>query len=163
MGRFYPDEYVKDVASINFKKLYSEGYQGVLFDVDNTLVPFDLHDAPDSLIEFVHGLEEIGLKVGLVSNNTRGRVEALNQKLGLEMMPNAMKPFTFKLRKILSILGIQHDKAIFVGDQLFTDVWVGNRLGLYTVLVEPIQRKEQLITKIKRGTERLVLKGYNRK
>lgn len=163
MSRFYPDDYVSSIYKIDFDELYNKGFRGALFDVDNTLVPFDLLEAPEELIAFFKSLQDKGFEVGLVSNNTTNRVAALNEKLGLEMMPNAMKPFTFKLRKILSTLKVPHEKAVFVGDQLFTDVWVGNRLGLYTILVEPIQQKEQLITKVKRGTEKLVLKGYKRK
>lgn len=163
MAFLYPNLYVEKVSDIHFKELYEEGFRGVMFDVDNTLVPFDQLDAHDELVEFIQMLQEVGFHVGLVSNNSRKRVEALNRKLNLTIMPNAMKPFTHRLRKVLDTLDVPHDKAIFVGDQLFTDVWVGNRLGMYTVLVEPIQKKEQLVTKVKRGTESLVLKRYKKK
>lgn len=163
MEFLYPNKYVKKVADIDFEALYAEGFEGVLFDVDNTLVPFDQLDAHDELIDFIENLQNIGFSIGLVSNNSRKRVEALNVKLGLEIMPNAMKPLTHRLRKVLNTLNIQHKKGIFVGDQLFTDVWVGNRLGLYTVLVKPIQAKEQVVTKIKRRTEKLVLNRYLKK
>lgn len=160
MKFIYPKKYVPSINEIDFSQLYSDGYKGVLFDVDNTLVPFDCMDAPDELVAFIKGLEKMGYQVGLVSNNSTSRVAALNRKLNLEMMPNAMKPFTFRLKRILKEIDVAPEKAIFVGDQLFTDVWVGNTMGLYTVLVEPIQKKEQVVTWVKRGLESMVLKGY---
>lgn len=163
MTFIYPKEYVASVYEIDFKKLYAKGYKAVLFDVDNTLVAFDVLDAPEALVTFIKGLQAMGFHVGLVSNNTSHRVASLNKKLHLEIMPNAMKPFTFRLKRILKELGVKPDKGIFVGDQLFTDVWVGNALGMFTILVEPIQKKEQVVTWVKRGLEGLVLKGYKRK
>ena len=160
MKFIYPKKYVPSVYEIDFEQLYKEGYRGVLFDVDNTLVAFDCMDAPDLLVSFIRGLQKMGFEVGLVSNNTTARVVALNRKLNLEIMPNAMKPFTFRLKRILKEIDVVPGKAIFVGDQLFTDVWVGNAMGLYSVLVQPIQKKEQLVTWVKRGLESLVLKGY---
>ena len=160
MAFIYPKILVDKVEDINFADLYDKGYRGVLFDVDNTLVPYDVLEAPDELVAFIRGLEAIGFSVGLVSNNSSARVTALNRRLNLEIMPNAMKPLTFRLKRILKELHVTPKTAVFVGDQLFTDVWVGNSLGLYTVLVKPIQKKEQFITWIKRGLEQLVLKGY---
>lgn len=163
MEAIYPREYKASVKGIDFERLYKKGYRGVLFDVDNTLVPFDEMDASEELIAFVTGLQTIGFKVGLVSNNTRSRVQALNRKLNLEIMPNAMKPLTYKLRRILKTMGLTPRNSVFVGDQLFTDVWVGNSMGLYTVLVKPIQKKEQLITRVKRGIEGKILARYMKK
>ncbi len=114
MEFLYPNKYVAKVADIPFEELYSSGYRGVLFDVDNTLVPFDQLDAHDELIDFITQLQDIGFKVGLVSNNSRKRVEALNRKLNLTIMPNAMKPFTHRLRRVLDTLSIPHEKGILL-------------------------------------------------
>lgn len=160
MTFLYPKDYVDSVIEIDFEQLYEKGYKAVLFDVDNTLVAYDVLEAPDELVTFIQRLQSIGFRVGLVSNNTSRRVVSLNKKLHLEIMPNAMKPLTFRLKRILKELGAKPEKSIFVGDQLFTDVWVGNSLGLYSILVKPIQKKEQLVTRIKRGLEGFVLKGY---
>lgn len=163
MKFIYPRLYVESAFEIDFDDLYQKGYRGILFDVDNTLVPYDLLDAPEELVIFMRRLATIGFEVGLVSNNSTSRVAALNRKLNLEMMPNAMKPLTFRLSRILREMKVSPDKAIFVGDQLFTDVWVGNALGLYSVLVKPIQKKEQKITRVKRGLESLILRGYEKR
>jgi hypothetical protein len=163
MKILYPDEYLSQVYDINFERLYGQGYRAVLFDVDNTLVPFDQLDAHDELIGLMATLKKMGYKVALVSNNSKVRVETLNQGLKVPVMPNAMKPFTYKLKRILKVIGVDPHNAIFVGDQIFTDVWVGNRLGLYTILVKPIQTREQMVTFIKRRTERILLNRYLKK
>ncbi|MCK5761452.1 MAG: YqeG family HAD IIIA-type phosphatase [Candidatus Izimaplasma sp.] len=160
MTFLYPDMYLDKVEEIPFKELYKKGFRGVLFDVDNTLVPFDQLDAHKSLEEYIKELENIGLVVALVSNNTRKRVESLNKGLKLPIMPMAMKPFGFKIKRMLKTLGIGKHETIFVGDQLFTDVWAGNGVGMYTILVKPIQKKEQWISRIKRKVEKIILKRY---
>lgn len=163
MVKLYPKLYVDDVESIDFKLLKSKGYNSVLFDVDNTLVPFDQLEAHEGLISFIEGLVSLGFKVCLVSNNSRNRVEMLNKDLKLTILPNAMKPLKYKLKKLLKDIDCKPTQGIFVGDQLFTDVWVGNRIGLYTILVKPIQLKEQFITKIKRKKEKKILEKYLKK
>ncbi|PKM54642.1 MAG: YqeG family HAD IIIA-type phosphatase [Firmicutes bacterium HGW-Firmicutes-5] len=163
MKILYPDEYLDQVYDIDFESLYEQGYRAVLFDVDNTLVPFDQFDAHDELIRLMEVLQTKGYKVALVSNNSKDRVDTLNQGLKIPVMANAMKPFTYKLKRILKTIEVEPQKAIFVGDQIFTDVWVGNRLGLYTILVKPIQAKEQMVTYVKRRTEKLLLNRYLRK
>ncbi|MDF1617023.1 YqeG family HAD IIIA-type phosphatase [Petrocella sp. FN5] len=163
MKILYPDEYLDQVYNIDFESLYEKGYRAVLFDVDNTLVPFDQLDAHDALIHLMKTLRTMGYKVALVSNNSKARVDALNKGLKIPVMANAMKPFTYKLKRILKTIGVHPQNAIFVGDQIFTDVWVGNRLGLYTILVKPIQSKEQMVTFIKRRTEKLLLNRYLKK
>ncbi|WP_330510364.1 YqeG family HAD IIIA-type phosphatase [Petrocella atlantisensis] len=163
MKILYPDEYLDQVYDIDFDSLYEQGYRAVLFDVDNTLVPFDQFDAHDELIRLMEVLQTKGYKVALVSNNSKDRVDTLNQGLKIPVMANAMKPFTYKLKRILKTIEVEPQKAIFVGDQIFTDVWVGNRLGLYTILVKPIQEREQMVTYVKRRTEKLLLNRYLRK
>lgn len=151
---------MKQVYAIDFQAYYKKGFRGVMFDVDNTLVPFDVLNADSQLIGFIEELKNIGFQICLVSNNSEKRVATLNEGLGLLMMPNAMKPFKKKLHKALELMGINAQHCIFVGDQIFTDVWVGNRMKMETILVEPIQVKEQLITRIKRGIEKWVLRRY---
>jgi len=160
MTFLYPDLYVNQVEDIPIESLYKAGFRGILFDVDNTLVPFDQLLAHGSLKTFIQKIEAVGFTVALVSNNTKKRVEALNQGLSLPMTAMAMKPFGFKIRKMLKGLNLTSKKAIFVGDQLFTDVWAGNGVGMYTVLVKPIQKKEQWVSRIKRRLERRILKRY---
>ena len=65
---FYPDEYVVSTYVIHFEKMYEQGYRGLIFDIDNTLVP---HGAPaDSRSrKLFERLREIGFDTCLISNN----------------------------------------------------------------------------------------------
>lgn len=163
MSILYPDQYVRTVYDIDYKSLYDKGYRGIMFDVDNTLAPYDQVDPEEQLVELFKVLREIGFDIALVSNNNHIRVNNFNKMLGVHAYPRANKPFTKNLIHAVKTMKTSHDKSVLVGDQLFTDVWAGNQLGCHTILVKPIQDKEQLITKIKRGIESLVLHRYLKK
>ena len=89
--RFFPDEYVESTYVIPFEKLYEEGYRGVIFDIDNTLVP---HGAPADrrARELFRRLGEIGFTSCLISNNQELRVKMFNQEIGTNYIFNAHKP-----------------------------------------------------------------------
>jgi len=160
MKRLYPKDYVTDVFEINFQQLYKRGYRGIMFDIDNTLSAFDQEHPSDEIIVLFKELKEIGFRTALVSNNNRQRVTRYNEKLKVPAYPRANKPLTMNLKRAIKAMGINKKQAVFVGDQLFTDVWAGNCLGVWTVLVKPIQQKEQVITRIKRGVESFVIRKY---
>jgi HAD superfamily phosphatase (TIGR01668 family) len=96
----------------------------------------------------------------LISNNNKNRVDLFNKELKLPAIAKAYKPLSKNIKKGLALLGSQADQTALIGDQMFTDVWGGNRVGLFTILVRPIQDKEEWITKIKRGIEKKVFKKY---
>ena len=91
--RFFPDEYVVSTYVIPFEKLYEQGYRGVIFDIDNTLVP---HGAPadERAKKLFQRLEDIGFHSCLISNNQEPRVKMFNQDIGTEYIYNAHKPST---------------------------------------------------------------------
>ena len=74
----YPRDYVESTYDIDFQKLYAEGYRGVIFDVDNTLVP---HNAPadERAKAFFKELNDIGFKALLLSNNKEPRVKTFKE------------------------------------------------------------------------------------
>ncbi|MBC7959891.1 MAG: HAD hydrolase-like protein, partial [Vallitaleaceae bacterium] len=75
-------------------------------------------------------------------------------------VPKALKPMRRNLRKAIGLMGTTVETSALIGDQLFTDVWGGNRLGVTTILVKPIAVNEEFITKIKRRTEKFVFNRY---
>ena len=142
---FYkPNEYHKNIESINFKKLYKKDAI-ICFDLDNTL------DIPDSgkIIDektekFLRDLENQGYKVIIFSNNHEERVNVFaNNKF--ECYHSVKKPFQKNYKKILK----NNKNVIFVGDKIVTDIIGGNLYGGYTILVDPISpAKKQWYTKI---------------
>lgn len=151
--RFFPDEYVVSTYVIPFERLYEEGYRGVIFDIDNTLVP---HGAPadDRAKKLFRRLKEIGFSSCLISNNQEERVKMFNQEIRTNYIYNAHKPSTKNYEKAMKIMGTDKTNTFFVGDQLFTDVWGAKRTGIHNILVRPINQKKRF---------RLFLRGILRR
>lgn len=163
MNWLYPNNYVKTIHDIDYDDLHKKGIRGVMFDIDNTLAAFDAPYPTKEVIVLFDQLKVNGFEVCLVSNNSHKRVNKYNEKLLVPAFPRANKPLTANLRKAMASMGTTTKQTAFVGDQLFTDVWAGNTIGFTTILVKPIQDKEQLITKVKRGLESMILNSYLKK
>jgi HAD superfamily phosphatase (TIGR01668 family) len=160
---FYPKEYVASAYDIDYEARRAGGCAGVIFDVDNTLVP---HGAPaderaKALFERLH---KLGYKILLLSNNKEPRVRSFCQEVvGAEYIYKAGKPNPEGYRKAMERMGTDPEHTLFVGDQIFTDVWGANRAGIYTILVKPIHPKEEIQIVLKRYLERIVLYFYQRR
>ena len=159
---FFPDEYVVSTYVIPLDKLYEEGYRGVIFDIDNTLVP---HGAPADVraIKLFNRLKEIGFNCCLLSNNQVGRVEMFNKDVNVNYIYDAHKPSTKNYVKAMELMKTDKSNTIFVGDQLFTDVWGAKRTGIRNILVKPIHPKEEIQIVFKRKLEAIVLFFYKRR
>lgn len=158
---FYPKEYVDSTYIINFDSFAKKGYRGVIFDIDNTLVP---HDAPaDEKAKklFAH-LKELGMEACLLSNNKEPRVVMFNRDVQVNAIHKGGKPGREGYRKAMELMGTNEQNTLFVGDQLFTDVWGANRTGIYSILVKPIHPKEEIQIVLKRYLEKIVLFFYLR-
>ena len=161
-NKFFPDEYMASTYVISFEKLYKEGYRGVIFDIDNTLVP---HGAPadERAKKLFARLEKIGFQSCLLSNNQEPRVKMFNQDIQTNYIYNAHKPSTKNYVKAMEKMGTDKENTLFVGDQLFTDVWGANRAGIMSVLVKPIDKHEEIQIILKRRLEWIVLFFYKRR
>ena len=159
--RFFPDRYVASTYVIDFEKLYEEGYRGLIFDIDNTLVP---HGAPADAraIALFDRLKKIGFKCCLISNNQEPRVKMFNEPIQVDYVYNEHKPSTKNYRKAMEIMGTDETNSVFIGDQLFTDVWGAKRTGISNILVKPIHPKEEIQIVLKRYLEKIVLYFYAR-
>lgn len=161
MKQLYPANEVESAYEIDFEGLYLKGYRGVIFDVDNTLVP---HGAPadTQAILFFERLRMIGYSTMLLSNNKEPRVKGFAQAVGSEYIYKANKPSREGYRKAMKQMGTAENTTLFVGDQLFTDIWGANRSGICTYLVKPIHPKEEIQIVLKRKLEHIVLFFYHR-
>ena len=159
---FFPDRYVASTYVIDFEQLYEEGYRGLIFDIDNTLVP---HGAPADkrATALFDRLKSIGFRCCLISNNQEPRVKMFNQDIGVDYVYNAHKPSTKNYVKAMEIMGTDKENSLFIGDQLFTDVWGAKRAGIRNILVKPIHPKEEIQIVLKRYLEKIVLAFYRRK
>lgn len=156
---FFPDRYVASTYVIDFEELYEKGYRGLIFDIDNTLVP---HGAPADgrAIRLFERLKAIGYQCCLISNNQEPRVKMFNEKIQVDYVYNAHKPSVKNYKKAMEIMGTDTSNTLFIGDQLFTDVWGAKRSGISNILVKPIHPKEEIQIVLKRYLERIVLYFY---
>ncbi|NLP35286.1 MAG: YqeG family HAD IIIA-type phosphatase [Clostridiales bacterium] len=161
LRRFYPKRIADSAYKIDYNKLYQEGYRGLLFDIDNTLVEHGA-DASKRAIELFAKLKRIGFQYCLISNNKKERVMRFNREIGAHHIYNARKPSRKNYIAATKIMGTTIKNTVFIGDQLFTDVYGANRIGMMTYLVKPIHPKEEIQIVLKRKLERIVLHFYRK-
>lgn len=162
LKRFYPDYYIKSIFEIDIEDLQKKGIKALIFDIDNTLVPYDVAVPSKKIIKFFKELQDKGFKICLFSNNNKERVVRFNSGLKLLAIHKANKPLTIKFKRAMTVLGTDKASTAIIGDQIFTDVYGGNRVGITTILVMPVSDKDEWITKIKRGIERRIISAYEK-
>jgi len=159
--QFFPKEYLNSTYEIDFEKRYMDGKRGVIFDIDNTLVPHGL-PADERALALFEKLKAIGYQAVLLSNNKEPRVKSFAEQVGALYIYKAGKPLPAGYEKALELMKIEKSQALFIGDQIFTDVWGAKRCGIDTILVKPIYPKEEIQIVIKRYFEKPILYFYKK-
>lgn len=155
----YPDEWVHSSYEIEYEEWFRKGKRGIIYDIDNTLVP---HGAPadERAIALFEKLRAIGFDTCLISNNQIPRVEPFANAVGSKYVADAHKPSPKNYIAACTLMGITQEQALFIGDQLFTDVWGASKAGIYSILVDRIGPKEEIQIHLKRILEKIVLFFY---
>jgi HAD superfamily phosphatase (TIGR01668 family) len=159
--RFIPDLYLNTVYELDINLLKAKGIKSIIVDIDNTLVSWETRVPDEKVTDLVCKLTTEDFKICILSNNTKKRVEEFNECLKLPAIHKAVKPSKTAFRRAMRLMNSSPDNTAVIGDQLFTDVLGGNRLGLFTVMVSPISEKEFLWTRLVRLLEKSVLKKNN--
>ena len=157
--KLYPYEYVESVFSIDYKKLHEKGYKAIIFDIDNTLVPHG-KDSTKEVEELFQNLHNIGFKTLLLSNNCEERIKRFIKNIDTLYICDAEKPKTHNYIKAIEKLNIDKKQAIFIGDQIFTDIYGANKSGIDSILVKYIGFYSETKIGIKRNIEKIILKLY---
>ena len=161
LERFFPDEYVDSAYGIPFEELYRKGYRGIIFDVDNTLVP---HGAPADArsIGLFERLRAMGFYTCILSNNKEPRVAPFAGQVKSPYIFKGGKPSVKGYERAMEVMGTDRENTLFIGDQLFTDVWGARRTGLYSILTKPMDPHEEIQIVFKRYLEAVVLRAYEK-
>lgn len=162
MGTFMKADLKADsIYSIDFDALRRKGIRAILFDIDNTLEEYATKKPGQKSIAYLKQLGELGFQIGILSNASHKRAERFLSGFPQQdypkifMISKAGKPLKNSFRKLIREMGVRPDETAMVGDQLYTDIWGGNRSGCYTVLVKPInERIEPAFVRFKRRIER---------
>jgi len=160
---FFPKEAADSVFDIDYDKLWLAGISGLIFDIDNTLVTFDVAKPPAEIVNLLAGLADKGFSICLLSNNSKKRVRGFSESLCYPHIWRAKKPGRGGISRAMSHLGLEKDQVALIGDQIFTDCLGGNRFGVHTILTKPIANRDELTVKLKRLPEKMVLRSYAKK
>lgn len=160
--KLYPDYVFKSISDIDADFFRKNNIKYVILDIDNTLVPYNVASPDERAEVFFERLKNENIKVCLVSNNSRSRVNKFNEQNGFFSVSRACKPFTGAIRKAMKNMDATSGQTALIGDQVFTDVWGGNRAGVTTILVDPIESSESAFFRFKRKWEKKVLDSMER-
>ena len=163
MKKFVPDLICQSVFTIDLDKLKERQISGLLVDIDNTLVPWGEPEMEEAFVAWVRQAQHRGFKICLVSNAKQNRAQSFAALLGIPAVGMALKPLGRAFRKGMVLLVLEPQQVAVIGDQLFTDVFGGNRLGLYTVLINPLSKNELESTKLMRRIEHWILEKMVRR
>ena len=156
---FVPNQYVASLRDVDPRSLMEVGIRGVLLDLDNTLVSWRRSDLDPNMEEWVARAIEAGLKLCIVSNTwRRSRIQNIADQLHIPYILRAGKPRRGSLTRALEMVGTAPAETAVIGDQLFTDVVGGNRIGAYTILCVPMPGQEFFGTSIVRNFEKFLMK-----
>lgn len=156
----YPKIYLESIKEITIEFLKKYNIKGIILDVDNTLIDYDRKMVAGAE-KWCDDLKEQGIKLCILSNtNKKDKVENVANKLKIPYLFLAKKPAKSGFLKAGKLLGLPNENIAAVGDQIFTDVFGANRIGMFSILVKQVDKKDIFITRIKRPIEKIVIKSY---
>ncbi len=158
MKRFTPDFYYETLEKISVSMLKQKQIKGLILDIDNTLVPPHTPICDARAKQFVENMQK-DFKVCIVSNNIYERARRFAVSFPVDFVCDGNKPAKKPFRLALAKLQLEPQQVAVIGDQIFTDVWGAKRMGMLSVLVEPICSEEGKFIKLKRIFEKMV---YNK-
>lgn len=160
---YKPDMYQKDIYSIDYNKVKSYGIKCILFDLDNTLVYPSTKKPSRKIKDLIERLKEMGFKIIIFSNSNKNRLKPFKKVLEVDCAASSMKPFKKKFIKVLTEYKYSEGEVAIIGDQIITDIYGGNKIGIFTILTNPLTKKELIWTKFNRILERKKIRNLERK
>ena len=157
MELYVPDVYKKSIYDINYDLLKEKGIKCLLFDLDNTLVPYNAKEVNEKLKKLFTELKK-DFKVIIFSNSPKIRVKLFASSLEVDSIAFARKPQRKNFAKVFTDYKLEEDEVAIIGDQLNTDILGGNRVGITTILINPVSKKDHFWVKPGRIYERRIMK-----
>jgi HAD superfamily phosphatase (TIGR01668 family) len=160
LKRLRPNLTVQNLEDVDCLGLWTLGIRALLMDLDNTLVSWNAHELEPETRNWLEHAQKSGLALCMVSNATSERLSKVLAGLDIPFVHEARKPRRSGFRRGLKLLGVDPSESAIIGDQLFTDVLGGNRLGLFTIFVSHYGAAEQWWMKGVRRLENWVLQEH---
>lgn len=162
LNLFLPNKQVPSIEQLTPEKLKREGILGVVVDLDNTLVPWNVADATKDVRNWLYSFLDAQLHITIFSNNDEERVKRFAAPLDIPYVARAKKPLGNSFKKAASMMNVSPGQLAVIGDQLLTDILGGNRFGAYTILVDPLVESDAPVTQMNRRIEAIILNYFYR-
>jgi HAD superfamily phosphatase (TIGR01668 family) len=126
--------------------LADSGIEAIIFDIDQTIVPFGETTIPEDIHELIRSLQP-KYRMCFLSNfphveDRIKRIRTIEEQLKIPaIFSKRRKPSPAAFLLALEYLGSEPEKTMMVGDRVLTDIIGANQIGLKTVLVAPLDRK----------------------
>jgi len=163
LKKLMPSQFVESIHHIDIDQLKRNKVRAVITDLDNTLVEWDRPLATPEVENWLKRLHEADIQVTVVSNNNKERVDRFCSPLDIGFICSARKPTNRAFLQAVRQMNVTIAETVVIGDQLFTDVLGGNRLGFHTILVVPVAQTDGFWTRFNRQLERVALIWMERK
>ena len=163
MKNFFADAYFNSILDITADYLKERNLFGLVLDIDNTLIGHDVPTPDEKVIKHLRTLEEGGIKLCVVSNNSEERVKSFCEKIGVSFyVSKALKPRFIGYEKASQEMKLPLLNIAAVGDQVFTDVWGAKRAGCFSILTKPIHKgNEGFFIALKRILEKPFIRKFH--
>ena len=162
MEKYIPDLYVKSIYYIDYEKLKERGIKCILFDLDNTVAPKSIKKPNKKIKDLFIKLKSMGFKFIIFSNSGKTRLKPFKEELEVDCAFSCKKPMRKKFDVILREYKYGISEVVIVGDNIVTDVLGGNKVGITTILVNPISNKERPQAKASRLYEKHIIKKLSK-
>ena len=157
MEIYVPDSYQESILKVNYELLKSKGIKCLLFDLDNTITLYKSKDCKKEVKELFDKIKK-DFKIIIFSNSPKKRVANIANILGVEYISRTFKPSPKKFIELFEEYKLNETEVAIIGDQILTDVKGGNNVGITTILVKPLSKKEMVLTKLSRKKEKKIMK-----
>lgn len=157
MEKYIPDIYQRNIFTIDYQKLATNGIKCILFDLDNTLAPYYQKEPDRKLIDLFNNLKERGFTIAILTNSTKKRLEPFKNTLNVESIYSANKPNPKGFNEIIKKLEFSINEVAIIGDQILTDIVGGNKVGITTILTTPLVKKDFPLTRLGRVLENFII------
>lgn len=158
-----PDKMFDSVLQITPKYLINENINCVLVDIDNTLITYGEKYPTKKLLTWFSDLENNGIKIAFISNNSEKRVKIFNSLCGFAYESRAKKPSKKGALKLMKELKAKKENTCMIGDQIFTDVLCARNAGIRAIMVRTLETNGKPFLKFKKLVERPFEKYYRKK
>jgi len=156
MNFLKPDLRVSSLSSIKLESFWQMGKRGIILDLDNTITPWNEMEITADAQSFLQNAFNLNFKLFLLTNAKPKRTKEIAHKYAIDYLAPALKPRKRAFLKALSVIDLEANQVLVVGDQIFTDILGGNRVGCFTILVTPVSKQEFVGTKLVRVLEAMV-------